>query len=309
MSFRSKEKWGGSRLQLRHPLRPFLGVCPPCSNQQNPPGALIFPCVCVSGCRALGFGGAVPHYPCTMEETPREGGGEPFCTLPPAQPSTLSILGKLRHGGVKMRAGRAGVRLILLVPPKTPLWSHGKAGGRRGGGQTIRLFQNRHRKVLAPGPGERVPEAAGTARGLGGSGGAPASTPHPPSRPRAPPQREGGSCQHPSSLPASWGATSFSGLRPAPGRGGWFSLWSKGPQKKRGGGAAAGGHPLPAETAAAPRPSPATSWLGLSGVAMLAFRWHQGWVVPPGSSRRNSNRPAKFFFSPSFFPSKMLPPF
>lgn len=87
-----------------------------------------------------------------------------------------------------------------------------------------------------------------------------------------------------------------------------FALEQRTP-KEEGGGAAAGGHPLPAETAAAPRPSPATSWLGLSGVAMLAFRWHQGWVVPPGSSRRNSNRPAKFFFSPSFFPSKMLPPF
>lgn len=283
---------------------------PPVQTSKIPQAPLFFHAYAYLAAGLWDLGVLYPTIPAPWRNPLGKGGGAFLHTPPsPAQPSTLSILGKLRHGGVKMRAGRAGVRLILLVPPKTPLWSHGKAGGRRGGGQTIRLFQNRHRKVLAPGPGERVPEAAGTARGLGGSGGAPASTPHPPSRPRAPPQREGGSCQHPSSLPASWGATSFSGLRPAPGRGGWFSLWSKGPQKKRGGGAAAGGHPLPAETAAAPRPSPATSWLGLSGVAMLAFRWHQGWVVPPGSSRRNSNRPAKFFFSPSFFPSKMLPPF
>lgn len=180
MSFRSKEKWGGSRLQLRHPLRPFLGVCPPCSNQQNPPGALIFPCVCVSGCRALGFGGAVPHYPRTMEESPREGGGgEPFCTLPPAQPSTLSILGKLRHGGVKMRAGRAGVRLILLVPPKTPLWSHGKAGGRRGGGADNTALSKPPPESLGAGAGGAG--ARGCRHGAGARG------------------LRGGPCQHPAS--------------------------------------------------------------------------------------------------------------
>lgn len=217
---------------------------PPVQTSKIPQAPLFFHAYAYLAAGLWDLGVLYPTIPAPWRNPLGKGGGAFLHTPPsPAQPSTLSILGKLRHGGVKMRAGRAGVRLILLVPPKTPLWSHGKAGGRRGGGQTIRLFQNRHRKVLAPGPGERVPEAAGTARGLGGSGGAPASTPHPPSRPRAPPQREGGSCQHPSSLPASWGATSFSGLRPAPGRGGWFSLWSKGPQKKRGGGRQLGDTP------------------------------------------------------------------
>lgn len=177
----------------------------------------------------------------------------------------------------------------------------------------MRLFQNHHRKTLAPGPGSGCQRLlAWRARGLGGSGGVPTSTPHPPSQPPAPLQREGGSHQHPGSLPAPWGAMSVPGLRPAPGRGGWVSFWSEGPQKKGAGGGGSQGNP-PAETPAARWPCPATSWLGLRGVAVLAFCWHQGWVVPPGSSHRNSTRPAKFFpFSPLSappHPPKTLPPF
>lgn len=243
MSFRSKEKWGGSRLQLRHPLRPFLGVCPPCSNQQNPPGALIFPCVCVSGCRALGFGGAVPHYPRTMEESPREGGGEPFCTLPPAQPSTLSILGKLRHGGVKMRAGRAGVSLILLVPPKTPLWSHGKAGGRRGGGRQYGSFKTATGKSWRRGRGsgcQRLPARRGGSGAQGGPLPAPRilpAVPEPLRRGKGAPVSIPAPCRHPGVQRAS----QVSGQHLA--EVGGFRFGAKDPKRRGGGGRQLGDTP------------------------------------------------------------------
>lgn len=137
---------------------------------------------------------------------------------------------------------------------RRPRW-----GGADGGGvQTMRLFQNRRRKVLAPGPGAR----GGGRGGLGVRRG-----PHQHPAPPNPFCRQEGAptgIPNPCSIlgcyellrsqPRTWQESEgFRLEQRAPRKGG---VWGSGEQSRR-------------------RPSPAMSWPGLRGVAVLAFRWHR----------------------------------
>lgn len=168
-----------SRLRLRHPLRPFwvLPRDPPSSHQQNPPSNLIFPCICISGCQALGFGGAVPHSPHTMEDPPHPGqGGDPFCTAlpPPAQHMEHSNGETEAQRGYGEGWGEADPAGGQHDPPRPPLGAREKQEATVRGGRQYGSFKTAAGKPWRRGQGSGCQKPpARQARGLGGLKGGP----------------------------------------------------------------------------------------------------------------------------------------
>lgn len=186
------------------------------------------------------------------------------------------------------------------MSPQTPPGEPGQSrrlrggGGRRGGGADNAALSKPPPQSL----GARTGCQRQRARGFGGSGGPHQHppTPQPPPSPSA--ERRG--LLRASRIPAaSWGATSSSGLSPAPGRS-WGGFGSEQRVPQKGGGGQRGAEAAAAQPCHELAGSQRRRRAGIS----LAPRLH-----------RNSNSPAEFFLSlltPALPPPKKkrkLPPF